>query len=251
MLLLLAQHAFILAQKLVILDKPVFYAGEELTYKLKYGVLTAADGILKVKYTDQKFEGKPSFHLTAEGQTAGTFGFFYTVHNKYDSYIDQKTFLPYYYEEDIHEGKYRRNDKVKFDQSSRKVTGNKGTYNGAEQTFDLLSAYYFARQLNLSGIKEGDSFKFTYFLHDEVATLGITYIGKETIETKLGNIRCLKFSPDIKAGRIFKKSSKLYLWVTDDGNRIPVKAQVEIIVGSVTLELQNAIGLKYPIQTSK
>ena len=88
----------------------------------------------------------------------------------------------------------------------------------------------------------------TYFLHDEVSQLGITYLGKERIKTPLGTFNCLKFSPEIKPGRIFKKDSQLLLWVTDDGNRIPVKAEVEILVGSVTLELTNAKGLKYPLK---
>jgi hypothetical protein len=63
----------------------------------------------------------------------------------------------------------------------------------------------------------------------------------------MGTFDCLKFNPEIAPGRIFRKDSKLYLWVTDDGNRIPVKARVEIIVGSVTLELTDAKGLKYPL----
>ncbi len=237
----------LLAQPLPYLKQPVFIAGEELSYKLKYGFITAAEGKLEVKYTDMKFNGKPTFHLNARGQTSSAFSIFFTVDNRYESYIDQKTYLPYYYTENIREGKYRRNDKVRFYQDKRKIEGAKGTYTGAEQTFDLLSAYYFARNLDLSGVKIGDSFKLTYFLHDEIATLGITYEGKETIKTPLGDLRCLKFSPDIKPGRIFKKSSKLYLWVTDDGNRIPVRAHVEILVGSVTLELTNAIGLRHPL----
>lgn len=235
------------AQKLASLNKPVFNAGEELTYKLKYGFITAAEGTLEVKYTDLKFSGKPTFHLLAQGKTSSAFSIFFTVNNRYDSYIDQKTYLPYYYTENIREGKYRRSDKVRFYQDTKKVEGAKGTYDGAEQTFDLLSAYYFARNLDLSAVKEGTAFKLTYFLQDEIATLGITYIGKEKVDTRLGTLNCLKFSPDIKPGRIFKKNSKLYLWVTDDGNRIPVKAQVEILVGSVTLELMDAKGLKYPL----
>src|SRR5690606_7717760 len=136
----------------------------------------------------------------------------------------------------------------RFNQVSRTINATKGTFKGAEQTFDLLSAYYFARNLDLSSVKNGDSFKLTYFLHDEVATLGITYIGKERISTPLGTFNCLKFSPEIAPGRIFRKDSKLYLWVTDDGNRIPVKAKVDILIGSVTLELTGAEGLKYPLK---
>lgn len=235
------------AQKLPYLSESSFQEGEELSYRLKYGFLSAAEGVLKVEKTNLLFEGEPTFHLVASGKTAGAFNVFYTVNNRYDSYIDKKTFLPYYYTENIQEGKYRRNDKINFDQTSRTISGNKGTFKGAEQTFDLLSAYYFARNLDLSSVKVGDTFKLNYFLSDEVTSLGITYVGKERIKTPMGTFDCLKFNPEIAPGRIFRKDSKLYLWVTDDGNRIPVKAKVEILVGSVTLELTDAKGLKYPL----
>ena len=71
------------------------------------------------------------------------------------------------------------------------------------------------------------------------------------MDSKLGKIRCLKFSPSIDPGRIFRKDSNLYLWITDDGNRVPVKAQVEIIVGAVTMEIKSAEGLKYPLAKEK
>lgn len=67
------------------------------------------------------------------------------------------------------------------------------------------------------------------------------------IKTTLGTIECIKLSPEITPGRIFKKNSQLFLWVTNDGNRIPVKAQVEILIGSITMELVQASGLKYKL----
>jgi hypothetical protein len=90
-----------------------------------------------------------------------------------------------------------------------------------------------------------------YFLDDGVTNLTVQYIGKERVKTTLGTFNCLKFSPSIQPGRIFRKDSKLYLWITDDQNRIPVKAQVEILVGSVTMELTHASGLKHPLIASK
>lgn len=236
------------AQQLPYLKEPSFQAGEELSYRLRYGIISAANGILSVADSRIKFSSPHSFHLTARGRTSSAFSVFFTVDNLYNSYIDSRTFLPHYYTERIREGSYRREDIVRFDHRNRTVRGEKGTFQSpSEQTFDLLSAYYFARNLDLSGVKEGQSFSLTYFLNDEIATLGIKYIGVETIETTLGKLECLKFSPEIKPGRIFRKDSALYLWVTNDGNRIPVKAQVEILVGSVTLELVGAKGLKYPL----
>lgn len=235
-------------QSLPHLQEPSFQAGEELSYRLRYGMISAATGTLKVENSKIKFSSPHSFHLSARGRTSNAFSIFFTVDNRYDSYIDSRTFLPHYYTENIREGSYRRTDIVSFDHRNQTVKGNKGTFKSeSAQTFDLLSAYYFARNLDLSNVRKGQSFKLTYFLNDEIATLGIEYIGVETIKTSLGTLECLKFSPEIKPGRIFRKDSRLYLWVTNDGNRIPVKAQVEILVGSVTLELTDAKGLKYPL----
>lgn len=235
-------------QELPVKKETAFKEGEVLSYKLKYGFITAAEATIKVQATDMKFDGKPTFQLVVDARTSGTFDVFYKIRDHYDLYIDKTELTPYFYQENIREANYKRQDKARFYQDGKKVVANTGTYNTpTTQTFDLVSAYYFARSLDISKMKINDTFKLNYFLGDEISALEIQYVGKEVIKSKLGDIRCLKFSPSIKPGRIFKKDSKLYLWITDDGNRVPVKAQVEILVGSVTLEIKSAEGLKYPI----
>lgn len=237
-----------LAQELPLKKEPIFQEGEVLSYKLKYGFLTAAEATIKVLGTDVKFDNKPTYRLSVDAQTSGTFDIFYKIRDHYDSYIDKTDLTPYFYQENIREASYRRQDKARFHQDDKKVVANRGTFaTPTTQTFDLVSAYYFARSLDISKLKIGEKFKLNYFLGDEISALEIEYVGKENVKSKLGNIRCLKFSPSIKPGRVFRKDSKLYLWITDDGNRVPVKAQVEILVGSVTLEIKSAEGLKYPI----
>lgn len=239
-----------ISQELISVKEPVFKAGEELKYRFRYGFITAAEATLKVSDSDIKFNNKPIFHLTAEGRTSGTFNIFYRVNNRYDSYIDRADLIPYLYTENIREANYRRNDKARFYQDEKKVVAKKGTFRGSTQTFDIVSAYYFARNLDISKIKKGDKFTLDYFLKDGISKMEIQYVGKERVKTALGNINCLKFSPSIQPGRVFRKDSKLYLWITDDGNRIPVKAQVEVLIGVVTMELASANGLKYPFNAS-
>lgn len=229
------------------MKEPIFQVGEQLGYKLKYGFVTAASANIRVEASDAKFENKPVYHLVAEGRTAGSFDVFYKVRNRYDSYIDQKDLSPYLYTENIREANYRRSDKARFYQDEKKIVSNKGTFKGDGQTFDVVSAYYFARSLDMSRLNVGSKFSMDYFLDDGVTKLQVQYVGKERVKTSIGTFNCLKFSPSIQPGRIFRKDSKLYLWITDDGNRIPVKAQVEILVGSVTLELASAKGLKFPL----
>ncbi|HEX8378236.1 MAG TPA: DUF3108 domain-containing protein [Pedobacter sp.] len=239
------------AQVLENRKETVFKVGEELRYRLRYGFVTAAEATLSVIASDTKFDNKPVYHLVAQGKTSGSFDILHKVRNRYDSYVHQTELIPFLYTENIREGNYRRNDKARFYQDQRKVVSNKGTFKGEAQTFDIVSAYYFARSLDLNGVKPGDKFKMTYFLDDGLASLEIFYIGKERIKTNMGYFDCLKFNPSIQAGRVFRKDSKLYLWITNDGNRIPVKAQVEVLVGTVTMELTDAKGLKYPLNSSK
>lgn len=234
------------AQVLSHKKEPVFTEGEQLTYRLRYGFITAAEATLNILATDTKYDNRPVYHFVAQGRTAATFNLFYKVRNRYDSYVDKSTLLPYVYLENIREANYRREDNVRFYQDQDKIVGKKGTFKGRDKTFDLVSAFFYARSLNLDGISPGYTFKIPYFLQDEVSDLVITYVGKETVKTPLGTFSCLKFNPSIKPGRIFRKDSKLYLWITDDKNRVPVKAQVEIVVGSVTLELTSMKGLISP-----
>lgn len=237
-----------MGQTLPYLKEPTFKEGEKLSYKLKYGMLSAANGVLSVNKSKLQFSNKNTFHLSAYGQTSSAFSIFFTVKNKYDSYIDGNTYQPYLYTEDIRENSYTRKEYATFDHRNHTVKGAKGTFKSpTSQLFDLVSAYYFARNLDLSTLKAGDSFKIPYFLNDEVEELKVSYVGTEKIKTALGTVDCIKLNPEIKPGRIFKKDSKLYLWVTNDGNRIPVKAQVEIIIGSITMELTKAQGLKHEL----
>jgi len=240
-----------LAQELTMVNDTVFKVGEQLSYRLKYGFFTAAEAELKVENTDIKYNGHPAYHIVVEGKTAGSFDVFYKVRNRYESYVDQKTLLPYYYAENRHEGSWNHSDKVTFNHENDKITANKGTYPYTGKVFDFVSAYYFARTIDISKMHIGDKFELKYFLDDGINSLGITYVGKERVTCSMGTFNCLKFNPTIIPGRIFKKNSKLYLWITDDNNRIPVKAQVEVILGSVTMDLTGAKGLKFPLNAIK
>ena len=238
----------VLAQELSKINETAFKAGEKLSYKMKYGFFTAAEANIRVEESPTQFGGKPAYHIIAEGKTAGTFDIFYKVRNRYESFIDKNTLLPYFYAENRRESSYKHTDKVTFDHEKKTITAAKGTfpYKG-DQVFDFVSAYYFARCLDVSKLHIGQKLDLEYFLEDGIHTMNIIYVGKERIKCSLGTFNCLKFNPTIIPGRIFRKDSKLYLWVTDDNNRIPVKAHVEVVVGSLSMELTSASGLKYPL----
>jgi hypothetical protein len=224
-----------------------FQVGEKLKYTARYGFIHAAEVTMEVQEAKKEINGKKPLHFVANGRTTPSFDWFMKVRHRYDSYVDQKELLPMQFTESVREGKYKRDSYANFDQKGNKIVASKGTFISGDVTFDILSMYYFARCLDLKEVKVGEVIKMKYFLDDGIYPLDIEYLGKETVETESGKFECIKFSPALQPGRVFKKDSRMYMWITNDLNRIPVKVEVEILIGSVVLELQKYQGLKNPI----
>lgn len=224
-----------------------FQIGEKLRYTARYGFIHAAEVTFEVQESKKEINGKKPLHFVASGRTTPSFDWFMKVRHRYDSYVDQKELLPMQFTESVREGKYKRDSYANFDQKGNKIIASKGTFVSDDVTFDILSMYYFARCLDLRNVKVGEIIKMKYFLDDGIYPLDIEYLGKETIKTESGKFECIKFSPALQPGRVFRKDSRMYMWITNDANRIPVKVEVEILIGSVVLELEKFDGLKNPI----
>ncbi len=238
--------AFSLAQTLPF-HQNIFKEGEELTYVIRYGFIKGGEATLKIVRMNEEYRGRSSIHFVANGKTSGTFDIFYKVRNRYESYIDPNTFLPFAYMEDIHENKYTRSGTTEFDYHKKQATNKSGQFPISEWTRDIVSSYYFARSIDLSKIKVGDNLSFSYFLENGVNPLNILYLGKEIVNSPTGKYECLKFSPSLESGRIFKKDSKMFIWISDDENHIPIKAKADILVGSIILELKDFKNLIKPL----
>lgn len=224
-----------------------FQIGEKLQYSARYGFIHAAEVVFEVQEAKKEINGKKPIHFVAKGGTTPSFDWFLKVRHRYDSYVDQSQLLPMQFTESVREGKYKRDSYANFDQKANKIIATKGTFNSPDVTFDILSMYYFARALDLRNVKVGEIIKMKYFLDDGIYPIDIEYLGKETISTESGKFECLKFSPALQPGRVFRKDSRMYMWMTNDSNRIPVKVEVEILIGSLVLELEKYSGLKNPI----
>jgi hypothetical protein len=62
-------------------------------------------------------------------------------------------------------------------------------------------------------------------------------MGRETIKTKYGKFRAIKFKPLLIKGTLFEAGEKMTVWVSDDPNHIPLRVESPIIVGSVKADM--------------
>ena len=241
------------------IENRAFQAGEEITYKLYYNwnfVWLAAG---EVVFNVEESEGK--YHISATGRTYKTYEWFFKVRDYYDSYIDKETLLPYTSIRDVHEGGYKLYDKVDFDQENNLAVSKRGKtkYETTTQKYnldgcmhDVLSIVYYTRNLAFDQYNEGQEFPVKIFMDKEVWPLKVKYKGKE--ESKkvkgLGKFKTIKFSPEVIEGEVFKADTEMNIWVSDDGNRIPLLIESPVSVGSVKAVLKDYKGLKYEM-TSK
>ena len=74
------------------------------------------------------------------------------------------------------------------------------------------------------------------------------FLGYEDIKTKFGIVSCYKFRPYIESGRIFRDSESLSLWVSNDKNKIPIKIEADLRIGSIEADLEEFRSLKFPFK---
>ena len=57
-----------------------------------------------------------------------------------------------------------------------------------------------------------------------------------------------KASPFVQSGRVFEEQESVTLWVSDDKNRLPIRLQADILVGSIKADLENFKNLRHPFE---
>ncbi|MCO4813753.1 MAG: DUF3108 domain-containing protein [Flavobacteriales bacterium] len=221
-----------------------FKVGEKLRYRITYGFMDAGEAVLEVKATTRKGNNRPLLHVIGTGKTLGGFSAFYKVRDVYESYIDQKSIMPWLFIRDVNEGGYKINQTYTFKQNQRKVYNGKKHFTTPMAIQDMVSSFYKARTLNFKGMKPGKTFKFKCFMDDEIFDLEIKYVGDEEIKIRKGKFKVHKFVPVVQTGRYFETEEDVQFWVTADKNRIPVLVKAKIPVGTVKMHLVEWSGLK-------
>jgi len=237
-----------------------FQEGEWFKFKMSYsGFLKAGNATLSLNET--KLDGKPVFHVVGKGWTTGLIKAFFKVKDRYESYFDKETGVPYKFIRKIDEGGHTKDIEIKFDQKKKiaEVNNKKKkktkTVATEQDVQDMVSMYYHLRNsIEIASLTQGDEIETNMFFDEENYGFKLKYLGKETIKVDINGskvkVKTVKFRPYVMAGRVFKEEESLTLWVSADKNKIPLKIKADLAVGSLRAELVEFKGLKhyFPIE---
>lgn len=254
--ILLVSSLPVLAQQYRSIPNNYFQRGEKLGFRISFhssltGNIPAASATIEVTDDNRKFDGRDTYHVVGYGKTTGVIEMFYQVEERFESFIDEKALIPHYFIRKTRENNYRKNENVVFKHKELIAVSKSSVKNVPANVQDIFSSFYYARVLDLSKSQPGDEFPVSFYLDDSVYNSKLVFVGREIIKTRLGKFACIKVKPMVATGYVFDDPYPVTVWVTDDQNRIPVRIESKLSVGSVRIELTSYQGIANPVALSR
>lgn len=210
---------------------------EEMEYILRFGFIKGGKATLTAQ--NEKLNKKPAIHYKMRGKTTGMVDRIFEVNDLYESWVDPKTFLPIKSVRSVKEQKYRFYDEVTYDHINDSVFSTKeGRMKVPNNVNDMVSVFFFIRQnLYFESILAGKMIEIPIFHGDDLFMMHLEYLGKQTIDTKIGKKLCYVVSPKVPKGKLFKSSDDLRIFITADDRRLPIYAEFNLLLGALKCEL--------------
>lgn len=233
-----------------------FTQGEELTFKVKFLLFNAAEAKMVIHDNIHYIQNRPTYKIDVYGRTLSIFRLFY-VQDNWGTYLDTAKIIPYRSYRHIEEGNYRKHEVIDFhhqrneaevklyDREYQQVVET-NTFRIPSQIQDIVSGYYLMRTMDFTGLKKGQNITIRGFFDKKIYNLNLTYEGMQRLNTKIGSYNTHIFSPEMPKNKLFSGDRPIKVWITDDANRIPVRIKANLVVGSLDMEITEALGLRNP-----
>jgi hypothetical protein len=213
-----------------------FGPGEEATYQVKFGIISAGEGRLAVAGVED-VRGVPSyrFELSIRGGIPGA-----RVNDQYASWMDVATLASRRYTRDIQEPFYdppSRTFEIFPEEGrwQRTDNGDQGpTKSGVP--LDDISFLYYIRTLPLD---VGETYENNRYFKETGNPVVIKVLRKERIEVPAGTFNTIVVQPIVKTEGLFKEGGNAEVYLSDDASRHIVYLRVEIpVLSSITMQLK-------------
>jgi hypothetical protein len=217
-----------------------FPVGEELVYRIKWGVFAVGSSRISTEWI--VYDGKPVLAIHYRTRTNRLFSKIYPMDDLGETLVDPETFLPLRF---AFRRKRRRtacDDVVTFDYergSARIESACKGWVKDAPITREIRDVMSFMYWLRRTPLQPGADESYHIMGNDGVADLRIR-VGKETEVLDLpvfGKTECLVLRPELDLADLLVEAGRLTMWVANDSRRMAPLLLVRAPVANVRATL--------------
>ena len=234
------------------LENRTFDKGELIKMKIHYGIINAGFLTMEVKPQTVDINGRQCYHIVGKGYSNSTFDLFYKVRDRYESFFDKEALISWRFTRYIEEGKFIAYSETHFDQTTQKaryIDRKKQVkfYETPQNIQDVLSAYYYARTVyDANDLKVGDRISLHNFIDRKTVNLEAELLKREILKVNGYKYKTLKLKLTVEESGLITDGSKITLWISDDKNKIPIRMQSDLAIGSVKADFLEVENLRHP-----
>ncbi len=231
-----------------IVPNAAFGLGESLTFLMHYGPVAAGNARLSIPQI-VNVAGRPSYHIISELWSNKFFSSFFKITDRVESHTDVDGLFSWWFKKSLHEGDYKTEHIVEFDQVNHHAVMKKGekidTLAVPPFVQDILSAIYWVRTMQLA---PGDTIRLPNHSDGKLFDLQFVVHKREKAQTRAGKFPCLVVEPFLKTSGLFQQKGRLLIHMTDDQRKMPVMITSQLYVkgfklGAIVAELEKVEGV--------
>jgi uncharacterized protein DUF3108 len=187
---------------------------------------------------------KDNLRVISTVRSADWISVFFPVEDRVESLLTRgqpnQVGLPLNFRMKVKEGKHRKDKEIIFEHGKGKaryidhMNGENATVEIGGQTYDTYSSFYYVRMLPM---EVGKSVFVSVLDNKKLWNIEVQVLKKERIKTVLGEVNTILINPLVKNEGMFERKGAIYIWLTDDEKRIPVKMKTKVAIGSITATL--------------
>lgn len=225
-----------------------FQVGEEVELAITYFNMAAGYMTLKVNPFVQ-VNGKKSYDFTVNIKSSKVFSYFYAVDDRAQTFVDYNWLTPSSYTIKVNEAVQLKDIRSFFDPLKQKAVywekkvakGKDEEHKKKEWEIDplsqnVISAIFYLRTLNL---EVGREVAFTVADAGKNLVFRGDVLRQEVLNTEIGEMDTLVVQPKFEIDGVFKPVGDIFIWLTNDERKFPVRIDAKIKIGTLVLKLKS------------
>lgn len=222
--------------ELLHLEEITPYGREVLKYKIYWEFVYAGDAEMGIEPI--VLHNKKLYKLYTNTKSNKTVDVIYKVRNKTESLVDFYGFYSLKFFKDQNEAGYVSKDNVVFDYKNNMWYDLFDHTTGYVPAFvqDVVSSLYWLR---LQDVKVGESYAFKVWVGKVVYSMVVDVL--KIVDVKIGDklYKCYKVEPkvDLRSFPLFKAKGRLFVYITTDKRKLPVRLESKVFIGRVFADL--------------
>jgi len=225
-----------------------FRIGEKITHEVYYNYFRFTAGYMTFSTLPfVQVNGRKAYQFTIDLKSASLFNSIYTVEDRVVTLVDYEHWLPRLYTLHVKESGQLREGRSYFDFQSlraryeeKKVSKKKGAEQKNQEweilpySQNIFSVIYYMR---LFAWRDGKEYAFRVADDGENLVFKGRVVERELLKTDIGPIKAIKIKPEITVKGAFKPVGDIYIWLSDDERKLPLRIESKIKIGTIVSEI--------------